>query len=231
MSKNTKHKFYKEYIKLLNRRSEINKAQKALGYVELEKPYQYGFNAYLTLREDVARREDAHVYQYLIDNYSYQTFSKDGVFSGKKKKHYWDNTPKFKLISEAEYLKVEPKYVKFFHHERTNNDRRWDGTVRKYYRCYFEPHYLVMKVVKNFITHKKVIDGELEREEQFVRDKIWDLEMIMKPWYEGYVVYAKHYQNKQLRRKDKVNLKKNLSIDYDDEKYHLTTKRETGYWW
>jgi hypothetical protein len=53
MSKNTKHKFYKEYLKLLTRRSEIYKAQNALGYVELEKPYQYGFNAYLTLREDV----------------------------------------------------------------------------------------------------------------------------------------------------------------------------------
>lgn len=235
MSKNTKHKFWKEYLQLLDRESKIQDAQAALGYVELEKPYHHGFNAYLILREDIARRQDAEIFQYLLDNYAYETWSRDTIFYKKTKNGYIDNRPSFKEISEADYLKLDPRYKKYFVHITKRDTPSWDGTIRKFYKCYLEPHYLVMKIKKSYITHRKVIDGELEREFKFVNDKIWDLQQIIQPWEDGFVTEAKRYQNKQLRRRDKINLKKNLTnyrfIIYGDEKYQLTTKRESGYWW
>lgn len=235
MSKNTKHKFYKQYLELLRRQSDIQDAQDALGYVELEKPYHYGFNAYLTLREDVARRQDADVYQYLLDTYAYETWSKDGIFYHVRRKYIVDSRPSFSLVAEADYEKIEPRYKKFFKHVPKEDRPSWNGEVKRFYKCYIEPHYLVMEIKKSYVTHQKVIDGELERELDYVNNKIWDLQQIIQPWSETFVTEAKRYQHKQLRRRDKINLKKNLKHRkftwYGEEVYILTAKRETGYWW
>ena len=234
MSKNTKHKFYKQYLELLEKESKLDDIKNALGYEKLENPYQYGYNAFHVLRDDISRRKDAEVFQYLLDNYSVTTWSKDGNFYKTYKKYVIDNRPHFKLICEADYLNLEPKYKKFFIHIEKEDRKFWNGTVNKYYRCYFEPHFLVMKIVNNYITHKKVIDSEVERELSYVRDKIYYLQEIIEPWNDTFITKAKRIQAKADRRCDKVNIKKNLNANkyewYIDEKYPLTHKK-TNNWW
>jgi hypothetical protein len=43
---------------LLEKQSEIKSQIKALGYRTLDKPIHHGYNAYFTLREDIAKRDD-----------------------------------------------------------------------------------------------------------------------------------------------------------------------------
>lgn len=234
MSQNTKHKFYKKYLELLEKQSNLYDIKDALGYEKLEKPYQYGYNAFHVLRDDISRRKDADVFQYLLDNYSVTTWSKDGVFYKVYKKYISDNRPHFKLICEADYLKLETKYKKFFIHIEKEDRKFWNGTVMKYYRCYLEPHFLVMKIANSYITHKRVIDGEVEQELDFVNDKIYELEREISPWYEGFITKHRRIQAKAKRRSDKVNLKKNVTCQYYgwnfQEKYPLTYKK-TNSWW
>lgn len=234
MSQNTKHKFYKEYLELLRKQDELYDIKNALGYEKLEKPYQYGYNAFHVLRDDISRRKDADVFQHLLDNYSVTTWSKDGVFYRVYRKFVSDNRPHFKLICEADYLKLEPKYKKYFRHVEDKDQKFWNGTVNKFYRCYLEPHFLVMKVVNSYITHKKVIDSEIERELDFVDDKIYQLQEIIEPWNDTFITKARRIQAKAHRRSDKVNLKKNLTCQYYgwnfEEKYPLNYKK-TNDWW
>jgi hypothetical protein len=234
MSQNTKHKFYKKYLGLLEEQDKLYDIKNSLGYEKLEKPYQYGYEAFNVLRDDISRRKDADIFQYLLDEYSSTTWSKDGIFYKVYKKYISDNRPKFKLISEADYLKLEPKYKKFFSHVEKEDKKFWNGTVNKYYRCYIEPHFLVMKIVNFYITHKKIIDNEVESDLHFVNDKIYELERVISPWYDGFITKHRRMQSKSQRRSDKVNVKKNLNANkyewYIDEEYPLTHKK-TNNWW
>lgn len=233
MSQNTKHREYKNYLALLRKQDELYDIKNALGYEKLEKPYQYGFNAFHVLRDDISRRKDADVFQYLLDTYSTTPWSKDGIFYRKYKRYNSDNRPKFRLISEADYEKLEPKYKKHFIHDAKEDRKFWNGTVYKYYRCYLPPHFLVMKVVNYYITHKQVIDATVESELNFVNNKIYELEREIQPWYEGFIGKYRKIQAKAKRNADKVNIKKNLKAHkYEDyyEKYELTYKR-SDWWW
>lgn len=233
MSKNTKHKFYKKYLELERKRDSLYDIKDALGYEKLEKPYQYGYNAFHVLRDDISRRKDADVFQYLLDNFSVTTWSKNGVFYSVYKKYVSDNRPHFRLITEADYLKLEPKYKKHFYHVSDKDQKFWNGTVNKFYRCYLEPHFLVMKVVNSYITHKKVIDNEVERELSYVSDKIYYLQEIIEPWNDRFITKAKKIQTKANRRSDKVNINKNLKTnnnEWYDEKYSLSYNKTKNWW-
>jgi hypothetical protein len=61
MSKNTKHKNYKSYLKLLTEQEKLEVIRRNLGYRELEQPRHHGYEAYLVLRDDIANRDDAHL--------------------------------------------------------------------------------------------------------------------------------------------------------------------------
>lgn len=223
MSKNTKHKDYKRYLALNRRSSEIYAAQKALGYVELEKPIHRGYEAYLVLREDIARRDDAWVFQYIIDNFATQPWSIDGVFYRKHRRWYNDNRPKIRSISESGYLQLPPQVAKYFYHDYKEDKASWNGVVYKYYSCTTVPeHFFVMKVVKSYITHKKIIDGDLVSEEKFVDDQISALMTKMNPFNErGYSSFKKDI-NKRNRRKDKMALRTNLNTIFinDSHQWH-----------
>ena len=212
MSKNTKHKDYKRYLALMERESELEAAIRNLGYVELEKPIHKGYEAYLELREDIARRQDAWVFQYIIDNWSTITWSPTTVFYEKKRCYVIDRTPKIKLMSEEQYLKLPPQVAKYFRHDYLEDKPRWNGTVAKYYSASYVPDfYFVMKIRNSYITHRKVVDGELERDLRLVRDQLWYLRTIMKPYnVGGYTWFLKNF-SKRNRRNDKIALQKNLN--------------------
>jgi hypothetical protein len=220
MSKNTKHKDYKRYLALMEKEDELEMVIKNLGYVELEKPIHKGYEAYLELREDITRRQDAWVFQYIIDNCSTITWSPTTVFYEKKRGYVIDRTPKIKLMSEEQYLKLPPQVAKYFRHNHLDDKPRWNGTVAKYYSASYVPDfYFVMKIRNSYITHRKVVDGELERELRFVRDQLFYLRTIMSPYNEtGYSAFKKDI-NKRNRRKDKMALRKNLNTMFINDSH------------
>lgn len=220
MSKNTKHKHYKRLLALRERKSELEAAIKNLGYVELEKPVHHGYNAYLTLREDVARREDkvAWLYQYFIDNFAVETWSRTKEFYTKNKKGIIsDKRPYFKRITKKEYDEFYP-WVQEHLYKKT--EFVW-GQEYSYYVPYVPEHYLVTEIKNSYITHRKVVDGELESELAFVKDQMWAIEVRIKPWDEsGYSKFLKTIQ-KANRRNDKIALKKNLNTMFINDSYEL----------
>lgn len=220
MSKNTKHKHYKRLLALRERKSELEVAIKNLGYVELEKPVHHGYNAYLTLREDVARREDkvAWLYQYFIDNFAVETWSRTKEFYIKNKKgKVWDKRPYLRRLTQKEYDGFLP-WVQEHLHKKT--EFVW-GQEYSYYVPYIPEHYLVTEIKNSYITHRKVVDGELESELAFVKDQMWAIEVRIKPWDEsGYSKFLKTIQ-KANRRNDKIALKKNLNTIFINDSYEL----------
>ncbi len=225
MSKNTKHKDYKRLLALREKEDELDKAIKNLGYVELEKPIHHGFNAYLTLREDVAKREDrvAWLYQYFIDNFASEPWSRLPVFYTKNKKgKITDNRPYFRRLTQKEYDDFLP-WVKEHLHKRTIYN--W-GNEYVYYVPYVPDYYLVMKIKNSYITHRKVIDSDLERERAFVKDQRWQLEDKIKPWNpNGYSKFLRLI-NKANRRNDKIALQKNLNTNFINDSYEWLKKQE-----
>ena len=218
MSKNTKHKDYKRLLALRRREDELDEAIKNLGYVELKKPIHHGFNAYLTLREDVAKREDrvAGLYQYFIDNFASEPWSRLPVFYTKSKRgKINDNRPKLRRLTQKEYDGFLP-WVQEYLHKRT--EYNW-GNEYVYYVPYVPEYYLVMKIKNSYITHRKVVDGELESERAFVKDQRWQLEDKIKPWNDnGYSWFLKSV-SKRNRRKDKIALQKNLATEFINDSF------------
>lgn len=216
MSKNTKELGYKGYLQLLDRESELRDQIQALGYRELEKPIHHGYTAYLTLREDVLKRKDGKDYQYIIDKFAYTTWSRTTDFRVKHKKKYEDNLPKLHYISESEYLKLDIRYHKYFYlHTRTYAS--WNGNVYKYYQAYIPPQYLVINIKNHYLTHVKIIDGDLESELQFVKDKVWDYQRNKSPYHRGGYGFFRKYHNSRTRASDKLSLQR-LVNDIDEIK-------------
>lgn len=214
MSKNTKHKNYKAYLRLLAEEDKLETIQRNLGYRELEKPVHYGYNAYFVLREDVARRDDAFIYQHIIDNYSTETWSKTPEFYIKKKRYYEDRRPTFQDIPESLYNRLDVRVAKHFYHDSEKDRKSWDGSVIKTYVCGIPPYYVVMKVKKSYLTHEKVIDSEVERQLSFIGDKLSQM-MDTMPLFnnngltafrKGLVKNERNYNKQQLRKNLKTQI-------------------------
>ena len=67
MKRNAKTEKYKAFLSKMRERDTNWEAQRKLGYKPLEKPIHHGYDAYWILRDDVARREDADKFQYILD--------------------------------------------------------------------------------------------------------------------------------------------------------------------
>jgi hypothetical protein len=206
MSRNTKHKHFKRFIYLDKRFDELRDIRRNLGYEELEKPYPHGYDARLVLREDIARRKDADMLQLIVDKFSTKTWSKTGKFTNrfffKKRWHFSDNTPKIKMLSEAEYLKLDEKLARYFYHSPSWDTKRWDGSVFKHYVCNVPSHFFVIKIKVSYITHKKVIDSELE-----------NLYEIMQPYNQRGKGFVRRFENKRDRRHNNAALTQNLKSE------------------
>lgn len=212
---NRKNKNYKRYLALLEKESEIEKAIKNLGYVELDKPIHKGYDAYLVLRDDIARRDDAWVFQYMIDNFSTHPWSNSRVFYTPKKP--WnDNRPKLNKISEEAYKRIPPQVSKYFYYDYREDKYLWNNTVKRYYSTVCVPeHFFVVKIKKSYLTHKRVIDGELESQLQFIRDEIYRISnyTYFSGNGRGYTWFRKSYNQKD-RAYNKRVLKFNLKAEF-----------------
>jgi hypothetical protein len=58
---------YKQYIALMDEWDELNKKERELPWVEVEKPYQDGWTVYIDFRDDIKRRQDYPILQTVLD--------------------------------------------------------------------------------------------------------------------------------------------------------------------
>jgi hypothetical protein len=164
---------WSRYMKLLS--SKRNNVE----IVELDKPVRSGYHRFFVLREDVARSDDAPLYKKLLVEMQSHQYSKNKEF-------LYKSYPSNKLVPMEHNLS-------FIEHKRWNElnytpkqaamfDQLWiqhrdvRGRLTKSGRYVFafkKPWAFVAKVQPHYITHRIVINPQLESEIKELYDKIY----------------------------------------------------------
>jgi hypothetical protein len=232
MSKNTKHKNYKVYLRLSAEEDKLLLAKKNLGYRILDKPIHHGYNAYFTLREDIIKRDDkiTHLYQHFINEYASEPWSRTKDFKKKfrkkfRKKGYEIIKPEFRILTEKEYDSYYPWAQEYI---QKRSEFHW-GVEYHYYVCVIPNYCLVTNIKNSYITKEKIIDGNIECELSFVRDKM-QLIRDTSPIYNnnGFANYRRDF-TKSDRAYNKIVLNKNITMEYAFDDWEPIDWRDTDW--
>jgi hypothetical protein len=172
LTKRAERKLYvasqdKDIISLYRKRNRLFKAKYALGMVELEKPVRAGWKKYYVLRDDVSRRDDVAFYAHLLSLVNKPSYSRDKDFMykpwGAKKRiqHIHQPSP----LSHKEYNALTEKQKAFF-------TEIYNVKLKLKLFHFRDTWMFAEKVSPRFITHRFVLDPELESQLNEIDNKI-----------------------------------------------------------
>jgi len=148
-------------------KKELRKLYKAYNeqeYIKLEKPIRHGWYKHLILREDIARRKDAYIYQEILDRCGADIWGSTKKQADKNWDQYNQRSVRWQFPG-LEYLDAEklvgmsPKARLWFE----GYDWKWkfsSGYVKRYY-CKVPRYYFVVAYTKAYITKKQIVDPDL----------------------------------------------------------------------
>ncbi len=217
MKKRNKYFFQeKEYLRLKTEYSEAINNYYYRGWIDLEIPEHNGYLLKLALRDDISRREDAWEFQYIIDNFTTNVFSKTKDFNPRRSKKYRrknilsvKSLPGFKDIKKNVYESLSPKLQKHFVYYK--NDR-WSGDL---YMCILPQFYFVNVIEKNYVTKVKLFDDQAMKDLKNIESTL--NHHFYKEW-QGYS--PKKWVRKHLNGVRRHKTKSLLKNHYDNE--HLS---------
>lgn len=226
-------KKYKSFLKMQRRLDEIEEELRKLPLRELKEPYQKGWNISIRLRDDISRREDAHIIQQIVDlgwhkeRYTTDLEAVKAVRKGLKSyicTKYKEPVsislfPLRKDLTEEQYNNLPEKVKLNFCLDDFNE--RYLKYNRKYYYCHLPNYYTELKVRPNIITHERLKGGELESEKDFLRGKLQEFYRI---YYYGY----KRINLKSERRIVRDEIQKYKKGENED--IFLSKKQEYNYY-
>ena len=172
---NTIERREKEVRALKKERDKLYRALRELGYVSLEKPLRYGWYKHLVLRDDIARRKDAAIFQEILDVCGNDVWGRDK----KQVEKSWDREnrinkylqfPGFKMIEKIEFNKLSVKAKQWF----DGYDWHWSvgyGFVKRYH-CQVPGYYFKITYTKAFITKKRVVNPRIEKRIEEINEKL-----------------------------------------------------------
>ena len=232
MKKDKYDEISKEYRSLLKYSEEVAKAKKNLGYIDLEKPIHRGYDAEYVLREDVARREDAWLYQAILNDLGRKAWCKDKSFKRKYRKGKVEEiAPYVSKIYESQWQTFIPAAQKLFSVSSDIRDtpHPWKGKV---YVAVFPHWFLKVKISKHYVTQYKEHDEVLEQEDAWIDDKLRDHKFDkLKGWGNYWTAprWYRNHRNRTRRYQHKRELQKFVMSDKDpnfDDNY----KDGAWYW-
>lgn len=165
----------KQLLKLSERKKELQKAIRALGWEDLSPPIQRGWKRTFVLREDVARSKQADFFQGILDKINTVFISDHKDFKVKKRKRgkkiYVPKNQKLfePTNSDLKKLKFTESELQLFYpvEELSRTGKTW--TIRNMFR---EPWRFVLKVQPNMITkvrkHDAVLKSALDEIESYI---------------------------------------------------------------
>ncbi len=167
----------KQLIQLHKRRQELWHQRTLLPMVPLEHPYQRGWMRVFVLRDDVKHSLRATFYQELLTKINTVTYHNDKSFKQRKRRkkryHYQD---KPQLVREFSEYSWNINRVDLSEQEKacfTCVETFDVKTKRKDVRYMFAEQWrYVLKVMPFMVTHRKLIDADLERELKQIDDHI-----------------------------------------------------------
>ena len=216
---NTKNKNYKKLLECNRNIERLRHSIRNLGYEKLEKPYQDGWFANWLVREDIIKGGKFEDVEFIVEHLSVGVYSptKDLKVWCKDEKRYQYLKPDFKVIKSHEYEQLDPKIKRWFVLENSKeNFNNWFVPIKRY-KPLIPEWMLFSQVDKNWVTHKKVVDGLLEQElAEF--ESLHEVLLDHRHWTCG-VKSAKPYKkdrNSRFRRKNKTIVKDYyMNGDYD----------------
>jgi hypothetical protein len=230
----SKHKKSKLYWELVLKLEENDKAQRALGYKLLDEPIPNGYIAHWELRDDIARREDAWLFESILRDLGKTAWCKNKDFKhwNWKQKFYEDVNPYIKLISEDEYDRILPQYQHWFEYAIGKDKVRWGGVI-KYYECNIPDYFFKRVIERDYKTHYKVIDEVLKQEEAELEDRLdWEFRGQRWSYSNAPKWYRKTFHVKEKNKCKRAIRKamKNGEYDYIPENFNHK-HCANWYWW
>lgn len=211
-----KEDFEKKLRQNFKRRKQLFRAINNLPLVPLEQPYQKGWVRFFVLRTDVLMSPNADFFKSLLEKINSYQYSNEKSFSKRKRKLGKNITvlseqflrPIYTSEWNCKKLGLTEKEKSYF-----TLTEKWSNNFARniiYYR-FDEPWRFVLRVKPYFITHKKMIDSDLESECQVLENYITNrnLNHKMNRLIIGYARYKGYYDYKNPKE---VNPLKNKSL-------------------
>jgi hypothetical protein len=219
---------YKEFIRLENRLNKLYQKLQELPNVKLAQPYQRGWIIRYDLREDIKKRADYPLIKEVLDKVYMDSYTNNvnivkAIRRGDESvrvKTRWGNLnsiseyyPRKVGFSDKEYQvsrTLNKYYDKYFQLDVFSDGYRKFG-YKKYYVC-FPNYWLVLKVRPNIITHKKLKGGEIEKEHDFIRDRLY-----YSGEFNSFITnYGSSYPASKDRAKTRDNINKFINGELED---------------
>ena len=201
MKRNKQEERKKEILALKVADSKIFDAIRRQGWIELDEPYQRGWEAEFILREDIARNRYAPELQEALDMCGKTVWCRRKDFKEltHKFKGLVDVKPYLRDITVTEYWSLSPSARKYFS-ERESSMWTW-----RPYKCIIELWKLEIKTYKHFVTHYREHDEILYQEHAEIEAKL-----NHKYYGEVYPNYSMRYWRKYQHKQEKGDTKRKL---------------------
>ena len=230
MSKRNKYfEREKKYLALRQALDDNRQAQRDLGYVELAEPIPHGFNVFFTLRKDIANREDAWVFQTILDRFGTRPWWKKNYFIHPPKRWecYYHALPGIREIGQGTYLELPRPIQKWFSEYKVAQNIQW-------YSCTVPRFFFEAQIEQNYRTRVRVMDEVLLQEEAELRDELYGSEML--PYSRQRWGAPKSYVkvvNRRYRRTSKQLTRLNWTLDEDHQiEYPIPGRHSAAWnWW
>lgn len=218
MKKNKKSELKKEFLRLKDRYDDLTwgRCDREI-YTELDKPIRDGYDVTWELRSDILSGPLAPQLLAILENFGESAWVKNKDCIKRYRKGYQELIePSFKILTSRKldsYQDWVSKWYRVDYGRKSFTD--YYGVENKHYVCCIPKYYLVKKITPSFITHRLVIQPDVESE----RNQLYNL-LISKKYYKLFNhrdfsdKSTSRLLNKSNRRKDKTLLKGN-SFDYE----------------
>ncbi len=185
---------------------ELKFAKITLGKVKLDKPVVFGWVRNFKLRSDIAKTNKSNILNKILEkinnsvvclrrDFYAKTFDSNGKYVYIKQVLNYLTQKEFELLSEREQS--------YFY--LTKIVRKWGGPIKIFKFKY--PWMFEFKIKRNYITHKKILDGELESEIDRINKVLWDRDRFAFKYLECSKYYIEKYSRSKYKREIKKILK------------------------
>lgn len=220
-------KFFKEkqLIQLRTKSYEISDTIRNQSLVELDEPIHHGYNAEWVLRADIAKRDDAHIFQEALDACKGKIWGKIPEFKYKntKTKRWEKVNPKLNKINKAKYEALSLSAQKLFY-ETTKSTKYWRIGYNDKEYCSSLSYELVVKITKNYITHRREHDNVLYQMDSENKKMMYAVAGNSNPWggrYSGNPKWYRKFEN----TKEKLRVEREL-VDVKKIYPNITKKKD-----
>jgi len=167
----------KQLIRLYKKRSELWEQQRMLPMVPLESPYQRGWKRFFVLRADIAHSPRADFYNTLLHKINTVEHHHDKSFKRKKRRwgRYGYEIRRQSLRELTPYLWQSSK-LNLSEQEKAcfTQVETYDVITRRQEVKYVfnEPWRYTLKITPHIITHKKLLNSNIEQELDYIEKYI-----------------------------------------------------------